>query len=318
MSRRSVAISIAAVLGLVVLAGTPAVASARLADGPRAAASGGTWRKAIEVPGTAALNRDDNGQTTAVSCASAGNCAAGGIYTDALGNAEAFVVSQVRGRWGSAIEVPGTAALNKGQGAWITSVSCASAGNCAAGGFYTNASHRTQAFVVSQVRGQWGKAIEVPGTAALNHGDAQMSSVSCASAGNCAAGGYYADASGRTQAWVASQVRGQWGKAIEVPGTAALNRGGRAFTTSVSCGSAGNCGAGGVYTDASHRSEAFVVSQVNGLWQRAIEVPGTAALNHGDAQINSVSCAPAGHCGAGGYYTDISRGSEAFVVSETT
>jgi hypothetical protein len=64
----------AAVLRLVVLAGAPAPAGARLAGGARAAASGGTWRKAIEVPGTAALNRDHNGQTTAVSCASAGNC----------------------------------------------------------------------------------------------------------------------------------------------------------------------------------------------------------------------------------------------------
>lgn len=83
MNRRSVAMATAAVLGLVVLAGAPAAAGARLAGDARAAASGGIWRKAIEVPGMAALNRDDNGQTTAVSCASAGNCAAGGIYTDA-------------------------------------------------------------------------------------------------------------------------------------------------------------------------------------------------------------------------------------------
>src|SRR6516162_9675591 len=43
--------------------------------------------------------------------------------------------------------------------------------------------------------GTWGRAREVPGTAALNHVYAQVNSVSCASAGNCAAGGSYIDSS---------------------------------------------------------------------------------------------------------------------------
>ena len=38
------------------------------------------------------------------------------------------------GTWGKAKEVPGTATLNTGGGAWIISLSCASAGNCSAGG----------------------------------------------------------------------------------------------------------------------------------------------------------------------------------------
>jgi len=41
------------------------------------------------------------------------------------------------------------------------------------------------------VVGSWGKAVEVPGLAALNTGgDAAVTSVSCPSAGDCAAGGY--------------------------------------------------------------------------------------------------------------------------------
>jgi hypothetical protein len=90
------------------------------------------------------------------------------------------------------------------------------------------------------------------------------------------------------------------------------------LTGAVSCASAGNCSAGGFYTDASHRSQAFVISQVSGRWGKAIEVPGTPSLNHGDAQITSLSCAPAGNCGAGGFYTDASHGTEAFVISEAT
>jgi hypothetical protein len=148
MNPRAVAVPTAAVLGLVVLAGAPVAAGALPVAGVRAAAAG-TWQKAIEVPGMTALNKDDNAQTTAVSCASAGNCAAGGFYTDVFGSSEPFVVGQVRGRWGKAIEVPGTAGLNHAD-AQITSVSCASAGSCAGGGFYTDASHGTEAFVISE------------------------------------------------------------------------------------------------------------------------------------------------------------------------
>ena len=108
------------------------------------------------------------------------------------------------------------------------------------------------------------------------------------------------------------------GTAQEVPGTAALNRGGFAEITSVSCASAGNCGAGGFYRDSSGHHQAFVVSQANGTWHTALEVPGTAALNRGGfAEITSVSCASAGNCGAGGFYRDSSGHHQAFVVSQT-
>jgi hypothetical protein len=210
--------------------------------------------------------------------------------------------------WGTAQEVPGTAALNHGR-AFINSVSCASAGNCSAGGTYRNRSGHLQAFAVSQVNGSWHTAIEVPGIAALNQGgNAAIDSVSCASAGNCGAGGFYTDSSGHSQVFVVSQVNGTWHKAVEVPGTAALNQGGDANINSVSCAAAGNCGAGGFYTDSSGHVQAFVVvSQTGGTWHKAVEVPGTAALNRGgNAGIGSVSCGAAGNCGAGGFYTDSS------------
>ena len=277
----------------------------------------GTWHTAIEVPGTAALNRGGSAEIASVSCASAGNCSAGGNYRDSSWHDQAFVVSQTHGTWGTALEVPGTAALNQGGDARIVSVSCASAGNCGAGGFYQDSSGHHQAFVVSQANGTWHTALEVPGTAALSHGFAEVGSVSCGSAGNCSAGGDYRDSSGRFQAFVVSQVNGTWHTAIEVPGTAALNRGGSAFVESVSCASAGNCSAGGYYTDSSGRLQVFVVSQVNGTWHTAIEVPGTAALNRGGfAEITSVSCASAGNCSAGGFYRDSSGHHQAFVVSQ--
>ena len=280
----------------------------------------GTWGTAKEVPGTAALNQGGNATINSVSCAAAGNCSAGGFYTDASGRPQTFVVSQVNGTWGTAKEVPGTAALNQGGYAVIYSVSCAGAGNCSAGGSYMDSSGHFRPLVVSQVNGTWGTAKEVPGTAALNQGGGETRSVSCAAAGNCSAAGYYTDGSGNGQVFVVSQVNGTWSSAKEVPGTAALNQGGNAQIASVSCAAAGNCSAGGLYTDASGSNQAFVVSQANGTWSSAKEVPGTAALNQGgNATINSVSCAAAGNCSAGGYYAS-SSGSfghlQAFVVSQ--
>jgi hypothetical protein len=333
---------------------------------------GGTWGKAKEVPGTATLNTGGLALLLSVSCASAGNCSAGGFYTDSSGFNQAFVVSQVGGKWGKAEEVPGTAALNTGGSAQVLSVSCASPGNCSAGGNYATSSTAEVPFVVSQVGGTWGKAKTIPGSVGAEGmvfsvscasagncsaggasssssgfaafvvsqvrgtwgkakvvGRVYVSSVSCASAGNCSAGGSSLDSSGHQQAFVVSQVHGTWGTAQVVPGTAALNQGGSAqlggpctqttgLCGTLSCASAGNCSASGTYTDSSGRTQAFVVSQVNGTWGKAKEVPGTATLNTGgNAAINSLSCASAGNCSAGGSYTDSSGHAQAFVVSES-
>jgi hypothetical protein len=85
-----------------------------------------------------------------VSCTSAGNCTAGGFYTDGSDHEQALVVSETNGTWGTAIEVPGSETLNAGGDARVASVSCRSAGRCAVGGTYTDGSGHTQAFVVNQ------------------------------------------------------------------------------------------------------------------------------------------------------------------------
>jgi len=278
----------------------------------------GTWRTATGVPGLAGLNAGGNAGIISLSCPSAGNCSAGGFYLASPGHFQPFVVSQVSGVWHKAIEVPGASALNTGGNASIQSVSCASAGNCAAGGYYDSGSGHFQALVVNEVKGVWHKAIEVPGTAALNAaGNASIGSVSCASAGNCSSGGYYVKSSGHSEAFVVSEVKGTWRKAIEVPGTATLNKGGFGRVNAVSCASAGQCAAGGAYKDGSGHRQAFVVSQVGGRWHAAIKVPGTAALNTGGtAFLFAMSCSSAGGCSGAGSYTDGAGHTQAFVLTE--
>ena len=241
------------------VAGAADAGVAPVPAGPVTAA--GSWGKAVEVPGSGSLNSGGMAVVSSVSCGSAGNCAAGGYYTDVALNGQVFVVSERNGRWGKAVEVPGSGALNAGGHARLLSVSCGSAASCAAGGYYWDRSRRAHTFVVSEKNGRWGQAIKVPGLGALHAVGGAVLSVSCPSAGDCAAGGQYTDGSGNGQAFVVSDRNGRWGQAIKVPGSGSLNKGGGAAVASVSCASASSCAAGGSYLDRSSHQQAFVVSE---------------------------------------------------------
>jgi hypothetical protein len=269
----------------------------------------GRWGTAIEIPGTAGLNAGGEAGAGSVSCPSAGNCTVSGGYTDSHGHGQVFVASERNGRWGTAIEIPGTAGLNAQQ-IGGTSVTCAGAGNCAARGFYVDGQHRTHLFVLSQR----SAATVVPGT--VGGVRAGVHSMWCDSAGNCVAGGVYSDRQGRQQAFVANERNARWAAAVDVLRTSGLNAP-QAWVTSVSCASAGNCAAGGSYEDGHGHSLVFVASERNGRWGTAIEIPGTAHLNAGGyPQVSSVSCPSTGNCAAGGWYLDSSGNRHAFIVSE--
>ena len=282
----------------------------------------GRWGTASKPRGLRALGVLSS-EIRTVSCASAGNCAAGGDYTDFSGSDQAMIVTERAGRWGKAVEVPGTATLNADD-AEVTSVSCAAAGDCLAGGFYDYGAGNFGAFLASQHGGRWARATRVPGLAPLDTGkDSRLSSVSCPSPGNCAAGGFYLDSRDRWQAFVATERSGQWSPAIEVPGTPALNIGGDASVDSVSCASAGNCAASGYYEASKYNGstatwQAFAVSEQGGRWRRAVPLLGRASVNDNTvgAAAESVSCASAGNCAAGGAYLDRSGHLQAFVASE--
>jgi hypothetical protein len=133
--------------------------------------------------------------TNSVSCAFDGNCVVVGHYTDATGRWQPFFAEERDGTWGSASTVPGIAALDVGHFSDLQSVSCASPGNCAALGFYTDASGTGQVFTTDEVNGTWGRAAKLPGQA--NQGIfSPQSSVSCWYAGHCATGGVIATPTG--------------------------------------------------------------------------------------------------------------------------
>jgi hypothetical protein len=277
----------------------------------------GTWVNAVQVPGTAGLISNAVAGVSSVACPSNGNCSATGFYEDAASEIQAFVANEVKNVWSTAIPLPGLVGLNSAGNAVPVQITCSSAGNCSTGGFYSDTTTGSQAYVANETNGTWGTAIEVPGTAALNVGDlASVDSVACSSTGNCVAGGYYADTTTTNQAFVVNETNGTWGTAIEVPGTAALNVGNSALVESVACTSNGNCVAGGYYADTTTTNQAFVVNETNGTWGTAIEVPDTSTLNAGGGAVTvAVACEANGSCSAVGGYTDSSGDGQAFAVS---
>jgi hypothetical protein len=172
------------------LDGTLAVTQAIVAS-----ESQGIWANAIEVPGTVAMNVGVVGNSkyppdaivSSLSCTGTGDCTAGGWFEDADETTQDFVATESDGVWQPATTIPGTAVTTWPQTSSVTSVSCSTPGNCAAGGGYGTGSE----FVATQTNGTWGapfspaSAIETPGF------NSKTLAVSCAPDGSCAAGGHY-------------------------------------------------------------------------------------------------------------------------------
>jgi hypothetical protein len=226
-----------------------------------------SWGKAVAV----------RGAVNSISCASAGNCVAGGFNGKG-----AFVKVERAGVWRKVMNLRGTA------GGSVSSVSCR-ASYCAAGGYFADASALggDQAFVVSERNGVWGKAIAVPGTPG-----GSVTSVSCGGAGNCSAVGLInsADIYGEPQPFLVTEKNGVWGHAKA------------ADVYAVSCVSAGYCVAGGGFYDTAHDvSYATFLTETNGIWRKEVKVPAPGA-------VTSVSCVSISSCAAGTF---------GFVMSET-
>ena len=134
---------------------SPEPASAASTAAVQAGAPGVTWGAVKEVAG--ALNTGGGAQVQSVSCASPGNCSGGGYYyaRPSQPYQYAFTISEVNGVWGTAQRMRGLPGSIAPQ---ITTVSCGSAGNCSAGGFYfteTKSAAANHGFVVNEVNGDW-------------------------------------------------------------------------------------------------------------------------------------------------------------------
>jgi hypothetical protein len=259
----------------------------------------------------------------AVSCPSAGFCAAVGEYRDRARRLQGLVVDERHGIWGSAKPVPGLAALNAGDDAEVTAVSCGAPQNCAAVGTYLDRRKHQEVFVASERNGVWRKAIQIPGLAALNNGGYvyPIVSVSCASADTCAAGGAYElRSTARLVAFVVDEVQGTWGKAHRVPGIDALDARGNSYVTAIACAAPGSCTVAGNYSRGhaiALPSRVFVVVESHGTWRAAKALPGLAALHPFLPDASGISCGSASHCTIAGSYGSQSGNIQSYVAGQS-
>jgi uncharacterized repeat protein (TIGR01451 family) len=165
----------------------------------------GSWAAAEAVLPANAASAPGVGLAS-VSCASPGNCTAAGSYFDSSFNGQGLLLTQTAGTWATGAEAPLPANAASNPFVFLASVSCASAGNCTAVGGYLDSSGR-QGLLLTQTAGSWAAAeAPLPANAASAQ-DVFLTSVSCASAGNCTAVDSYLDSSGNTQGLLLTQTQ---------------------------------------------------------------------------------------------------------------
>ena len=283
----------------------------------------GTWAVA-EAALPANANQTTGVTLNSVTCASAGNCTAVGSYYDSSYNPQGLLLTQTSGAWATGAEaaLPANAGSGPGDPASVSSVSCVSAGNCTAVGYYFDTSDASQGLLLTQTSGTWATGVEaaLPANAGSgNHGEdvAGLGSVSCASAGNCTATGHYYDIYGQLQGLLLTKTSGTWAAAeAALPANAGPDQ--SVGLGSVSCASAGNCTATGSYLDSSGSTRGLLLTQTAGTWATGVEppLPANAGSNPG-ASLGAVSCASAGNCTVTGSYTDSSGHRQGLLLTQT-
>jgi hypothetical protein len=284
----------------------------------------GTWGSA-----TALTNASDAGTNPGVtidglSCATTASCVATGSYLDTNGSVQAFYQEENAGTWASAVKVAlPSNAVATGQNALLRSVSCPSAGNCAAIGTYLDNSTpiaKVVPFTLNEVKGVWSKATPLTLPASANANSyATTNQVACTSAGNCVAIGSFATTGGATEGLVASEVNGTWGNAQVMATPANAGSYPNVVLSEITCVS-NYCSATGTYTTNSGATSMLVVTNVGGQWLRAnsLRLPSNAATNPKVALygFQGIACVSAGNCVTGGQYRDSAGNYQGFLVNE--
>ena len=313
-----------ALLGVVSLACGGALLASAAEPSEALAAS---WSTGVEASLPAGAGSSPDVEITSVSCAAAGECSAVGSYYDSSGNRQGLLLSESGGTWSAGVEATLPAGAGSEPGVHLPSVSCASAGNCSAVGYYIDSSGNRQGLLLSESGGSWsaGAKMTPPGDAGPDP-HVSLYSVSCASAGNCSAVGNYfdagdADSSGYQLGLVLSESGGTWsaGAKVTLPDDAATApHDAYVNLSSVSCASAGNCSAVGNYFDSSGNQQGLVLSESGGSWSAGAKMtPPAGAASNPDVYLPSVSCASAGSCSAVGNYQDSSVHRQGLLLSES-
>ncbi|HEV8065601.1 MAG TPA: hypothetical protein VGP46_12240 [Acidimicrobiales bacterium] len=331
------------------------------------AESKGKWGAAVKggLPKTAGTQPDAS--STAVSCLAAGSCTASGVYLDTAGDEQGVVFTEKAGTWAPGVEAAKPAG---GTSAYLTALSCTSAGNCVTGGGYVDGAGNSQVLTVIESSGKVGAGTEVTspagypwrmmisavscgttqscvGVGEIDNGvafssntpraaivddssgkwtmlspdlpgganDADLSAVSCPSAGNCSAIGMSDSGLGVISAVLVDETAGKWTAGIK----ASLPAGGDSpLLDGISCASAGNCVAVGQYYEPEPvAGHGLIVTETAGKWATGTTAALSAGIAASGVNITAVACPTVGNCSAVGEYTTSSDAQLGLLLSET-
>jgi hypothetical protein len=262
----------------------------------------GDWGKPQQIPGLAALaGRDDDALIASIACPASGYCLAVGFY--GFNTSRAFVAQETKGAWGKPTQIPHLNAMDTARAGMANLVSCPSVGNCTVAGEYGTGNAEDpvmHAFVASEASGHWHDAAAVPGLDALTGGgEAEIISLSCASAADCALAGTYSTTPPPTEPGAGpSGLRDQ--------------RGGLASTRmATQLGPLARFGLARPQASSSAQTGAFVAGEVGGKWGDATVPVINGLTSSGEDGVTSVACPAAGDCIAAGFYYDSASSSSA-------
>jgi hypothetical protein len=278
----------------------PAVAAAAFFGGPAALSSAAplSWSQAVEIEAPSGTSQ--HFELNGVACSAVGSCSAVGDYEST--HVDAAATTETSGKWSQAAEVqpPEPAGV-----AALTSVSCASPGNCVAAGYYSyNEDGEFAPMIATETAGVWAKAeaVELPANAAVEKDflgqSSQLGSIACDPAGSCTASGEYFLESPREQvAMTVTNSGGKW-KATELQATAHADAADGAELSSISCPASGECVAVGGYRSESDGLQAMVTAgEAGGVFATPTElsVP-LGAVEFASGGLPLISCPASGSC----------------------
>ncbi len=279
----------------------------------------GTWGQASSTPVPANAASDPQVALTALDCTATTSCDVVGIYDDQTGNQEAEILVGAAPNWGNGeADLPSDAAL-AAQQVQINSLACGASDNCVGAGAFIDDSGDEQPLILL-ANGDNFSTLQaaLPANAdSASNPDAQLTSVWCASSGNCSVVGDYADTNSNQQGMMLTETNGSFAQATELslPTDAdqpSVGANPQVSLNGVWCSSAGNCVAGGAYTNVSQAEVPLVTTESNGSWSPGVALglpSGAATEGNQTASLASIWCAGSS-CSTVGSFTSAAGSSE--------
>ena len=289
-----------------------------------ASAVGGVWSAVTPaVVASSEQPRVANDGFAAIDCATPGNCTAVGWFRDSDGHQQAMTESDTAGHWSTAIPARIPPGVEDTPNDEFTSVSCPTALNCTAAGWFLYAGGHQRSFIAAESNGKWATGIPsyIPAGLSASGLFQGFTSISCPSVGNCATVGWLKLASGGIGAVMWMENAGRWQSLTTATfdGTVHGPVPNDGFTA-VSCATPGNCTAAGYFVDANGNREAMTASATGGIWSTS--VPATVPADAGNVNpydgFTSVDCVSPGNCEAAGLFVDATGTNEAMTQRSTT